>query len=83
MTRTDRVCTAALKSADAAFDEAERIFQELPRTATSQPSYRALKHELKFQARSHVERLRTAKKFFKVALTVLFTGRAKLQFKDR
>lgn len=90
MNRTDRIwqhTNAAFREADKAFAEADRLFSEMPssneHTIFERGRERGKAHQLKFEARSGGERWRLTKKFFKMTLGVLFTGKAKLHFKDR
>jgi len=90
MSRTDRIwqhADAAFKEANKAFAEADRLFSEMPsgngHTTFERGRERGKTHQLKFEARSGGERWRLTKKFFKMTLGVLFTGKAQLHFKDR
>lgn len=89
MSRTERVwahfdsafrhADDAFKEADKAFAEAEQVYHDLPRSAAYKPGC----HTLKFESRSAGERWRLAKKFLMLCLSVTFTGKARLRFKDR
>lgn len=86
MSRTDRIwahADAAFKEADKAFEEADRLFSELPPNGSAKSTSTGKIHQLHFDTRNANERWRLTKKFFKMALGVLFTGKAKLHFKDR
>lgn len=86
MSRTDRIwahADTAFKEADKAFAEADRLFSELPPNGSCKSTPTGKVHQLHFEARNGKERWRLTKKFFKMALGVLFTGKAQLHFKDR
>lgn len=85
MNRTDRVwahADAAFAEADKAFAEAQRVMNDLPPNA-AWFAKDGVVHQLHFNTGGGWERLRLSKKFFKMAVGVLFTGKAKLSFKDR
>lgn len=82
MSRTDRIWSHA-EAAFKAFAEADRLFSELPPNGSSKSTLTGKIHRLQFKARNAKERWRLFKKFFKITLGVLFTGKARLQFKDR
>jgi len=83
--RTERVWQhfdAAFAEADKAFAEADRLFKDAPPNGSPHAKTGGI-HQLNFQARNATERWRLTKKFIKMAFGVLFTGSAKLSFKDR
>ena len=90
MDRTDHIwqrADAAFSAADKAFAEAGKAFTEADRLyarntqpASAQPDN---VYRLGFEARSKGERWKLVKKFTKLALDVLFTGKAELRFKNR
>lgn len=92
MNRTDRIwehvdtafghADRAFKEADKAFAEADKLFSELG-TQTTEHTPTGTVHQLNFCSRSRWERLRLTKKFFKMTCCVLFTGKARLHFRDR
>lgn len=85
MNRTDRVwahADAAFAEADRAFKEADRIFRSMPPNGSGRQRMTGF-HQLRFEARSGSERWRLLKKFLSMALGILFTGKARLNFKDR
>jgi len=73
---------AAFAEADKAFKEADKLFRDLPSNNTERRKTPVV-HQLHFEARCVWERWRLLKKFFGMALGVLFTGKAQLNFKDR
>ena len=92
--RTDRVWShvdTAFGHADKAFAEADKAFAEAGRLFRDSPSNGSERirtgdgtvHELHFNSHSRAERLRLSKKFFKMAVAVLFNGKTKLNFRDR
>jgi len=73
MDRTDRI----LAHCDEAFAE---LFHNLSNEPEPRP---ARAHQLHFEARSARERWRLVKKFTKMALSMLFTGKTQMSFKDK
>ena len=87
MNRTDRVWShvdTAFGHADKAFAEADRLFRDSPPSGSERiRTGDGTVHELHFNSHSRAERLRLSKKFFKMAVAVLFNGKTKLNFRDR
>lgn len=78
MSRTDRIW----HHVDNAFKEADKAFRELE-CLCSETSENGKSHQLRFVARSKIERWRLAKKFAKMSFSVLFAGKTQLNFKHR
>ena len=84
MSKTDRVwehAEDAFKSANKAFEEADRIFSKLPKGVPHVKDDTI--HQLHFNAPSLGERWRLACKFFMMGWAMLLKGKAQLRFRNR
>ena len=98
MLRTEKIwehADAAFKKANEAFAEADKVFEEADKVfeeagqifkeTTKTGSQSACKgtHHVHFVARTGAERWRLTCRFFKLAFTILFTGKTELHFKAK
>jgi hypothetical protein len=85
MTRTDKIwehADAAFAEVNKAFAEADKLFAEAQPESARRTKTDHL-HQVHFEARTRAERWRLTRKFFRMAFTMLFTGKTRIHFKDR